>query len=83
MKKNVWLAIMMVLVFTLGCIGAAHAEVIPALGAGQIGYPAVVLCEEMTVRQQANASSKAVKTLHYGDWMIVYKQSNEIGRAHV
>ena len=76
MKKNIWLAIMMVLVFTLGCIGAAHAEVIPALGAGQIGYQAVVLCEELTVRQQANASSRAVKTLHCGDRMIVYKQSN-------
>ena len=76
MKKNIWLTIMMVLVLALGCIGVAHAEVIPALGAGQIGYQAVVLCEELTVRQQANASSKAVKTLHYGDHMIVYKQSN-------
>ena len=76
MKKNIWLTIMMVLVLAFGCIGAAHAEVIPALGAGQIGYQAVVLCEELTVRQQASASSKTVKTLHYGDKMIVYKESN-------
>ena len=76
MKKNIWMTIMMVMVLALGCIGAAHAEVIPALGQGQIGYQAVVLCEELTVRQQASASSKAVKTLHYGDRMIVYKQSN-------
>ena len=43
MKKNIWLTILMVLVLAFGCIGAAHAEVIPALGAGQIGYQAVVL----------------------------------------
>ena len=49
---------------------------IPALGQGQIGYQAVVLCEELTVRQQASASSRAVKTLHCGDRMMVYKQSN-------
>ena len=41
----------------------------------QIGYQAVVLCEELTVRQQANASSRAVKSLRYGDHMTVYKVS--------
>lgn len=72
MKKNGWLAILTSLILTLGCIGVAHAEIIPPYGPGQqIGYPAVVLCEKLTLREGPSAFSKAVQTLNYGDRPIV------------
>ena len=37
----------------------------------QIGYSAVVLCEELTLREKPRSSAKALKTLHYGDCPIV------------
>ena len=46
--------------------GAVQAEIIPPYGEGQIGLEAVVLCEELTVREMPSASSKAVQTLKYG-----------------
>ena len=72
MKKYAWLAILTALILTLGCIGVAHAEIIPPYGPGQqIGYPAVVLCEKLTLREGPSAFSKAVQTLNYGDRPIV------------
>ena len=72
MKKYAWLAILTALILTLGCIGVAHAEIIPPYGPGQqIGYPAVVLCEKLTLREGPSAFSKAVQTLTYGDRPIV------------
>ena len=72
MKKNGWLTILAVLILVLGCIGAAYAEIIPSYGPGQqIGYPAVVLCESLTLREKPSSSSKAVQTLNYGDLPIV------------
>ena len=72
MKKQGWLAILTVLILTLGCIGTGFAEIIPPCGPGQqIGYPAVVLCENLTLREKPSASSKAVQTLNYGDLPIV------------
>ena len=72
MKKFGWLTILTALVVMLGSFGGACAEVIPPLGPGQqIGYPAVVLCEELTLREAPSASSKAVETLNYGDLPIV------------
>lgn len=76
MKKMGWLTILMVLVLALGSIGAVQAEIIPPRGEGQIGLQAVVLCDELTVRREPNASSKAVRTLHQGNQLIVYRQSN-------
>ena len=68
MKKYGWLAILTALVLAAGCIGTVCAEVIPPEGPGQqIGYVAVVLCEELTLREKPSASSKALQTLNYGD----------------
>ena len=72
MKKYAWPAILTALILTLGCMGVAHAEIIPPYGPGQqIGYPAVVLCEKLTLREGPSAFSKAVQTLNYGDRPIV------------
>ena len=81
MKKFRWLTILMVLVLMIGCIGVAHAEIIPARGEGQIGLQAVVLCDELTVREKSSSSAKTVKTLEYGSLPIVTKVSD--GWAHV
>ena len=71
MKKTGWLTILTALVLALGYLAAAHAEIIPPCGPGQqIGYPAVVLCETLTLREKPGSSSKAVQTLSYGDLPI-------------
>ena len=72
MKKYGWLTILTAVMLVLGCTGVAHAEIIPPYDPGQqIGYPAVVLCENLTLREKPSASSKAVQTLNYGDLPIV------------
>ena len=72
MKKNARLTILTAIILALGCVGAACAEIIPPCGPGQqIGYPAVVLCEKLTLREKPSASSKAIQTLNYGDRPIV------------
>ena len=72
MKKFGWLAILTAMILTLGCIGAVYGEIIPPCEPGQqIGYPAVVLCETLTLRESPSTSSKAVRTLNYGDLPIV------------
>lgn len=72
MKKYGWLAILTALTLALGCLGFACAEIIPPCGPGQqIGYPAVVLCEKLTLRENPASSAKAVQTLNYGDLPIV------------
>ena len=81
MKKHVWVTILMALVLMLGSIGVVQAEIIQPLGPGQIGLSSVVLCEELTLRQDASASSKALQTLKYGARPIVMEQSN--GWAYV
>jgi len=80
MKKFGWLTILTVLVLALGSIGAAYAEIIPPDGPGQqIGYSAVVLCEELTLREKPRSSSKAIKTLNYGDRLIVVGADDPTG----
>lgn len=76
MKKVARLSILIALMLALGCIGMAHAEILPPHGFGQIGLQAVVLCEKLTLRQEPNASSKAIETLNYGDLPIVMEQRN-------
>ncbi len=72
MKKYGWLTILTVLILAFGCIGDAYAEIIPPYGPGQqIGYPAVVLCEKLTLREKPSPSSKAIQTLNNGDMPIV------------
>ena len=64
------------LILMIVCILTAQAEIIPAYGMGQIGYSAEILCEELTIREQPDASSKAVQTLHHGDFLIVMEQKD-------
>ena len=75
MKKYAWLTILTALILMLGSIGSTRAEIMPPHGEGQIGLQAVVLCEELTVRQEPSASSRAVKALHYGDLIIVQPET--------
>ena len=62
---------------TLWCVGTVcSAEIIPPSGPGQIGPTAVVLCETLTVHQEADVASASVDTLHYGDRMMVVEQKD-------
>ena len=81
MKKNHWVkrsVMLLILALTVfwNAGNVSLAQIIPPYGEGQIGLEAVVLCESLTVRQERSASSKAVKTLQYGDRIIVQKQVN-------
>lgn len=76
MKKYSWLTILTALILALGSMGAACAEILPPYGEGQIGFQAEILCEELSLREKPNASSKAVKKLQYGDFIIVMEQSD-------
>lgn len=76
MKKRTWISIVMALVLATGCIVAAHAELLPAHGEGQIGLTGVVLCESLTVHQSASQGAKVVKTLENGQMVIVMKQED-------
>lgn len=78
MKKIAWFAGLMALILLLG---TAFAEIIPPYGEGQIGLSAVVLCETLTLRQEASTASKAVATLHYGDRPIVTEQKDGWARC--
>ena len=76
MKKYSWLTILTALILALGSMGAACAEILPPYGEGQIGFQAEILCEELSLREKPNASSKVVKKLQYGDFIIVMEQSD-------
>ena len=72
MKNKFWVTILMTLVLAFGCIGVSHAEIIPPYSPGQqIGYPAVVLCEILTLWEKPSSSSDAILTLNYGERLIV------------
>ena len=76
MKKYGWLTILMALVLMLGSFTAAHAEIIPPRGEGQIGLSAAILCEELSVRQAPSGSAQKVTTARYGDILIVMSVSD-------
>ncbi len=72
MKKYGLLKILTAMILVYGCIGVANAEIIPPHEAGQqIGYPAVVLCEKLTLWEEPDTSSKVMQSLNYGDLPIV------------
>ena len=80
MKKFAWVSILTALMLIPGCIGTVYAEIIPPYEPGQqIGYPAVVLCEKLTMREQPSSSSEAVQTLNYGDQPIVVGADTSTG----
>ena len=76
MKKIVRSVILTVLALMLAIPSFANAEILSSRDQGQIGYQAVVLCESLTMRQSASSSAKALRTLKYGDVIIVAKQTN-------
>ena len=59
---------------------ACHAAIIPAEGAGQIGYSAVVLCDSLSLHAAPAYDSQTVQTLKYADRVIV--MDSEDGWAH-
>ena len=77
MKK---FALLTVLILMIASIGSAHAEIIPRYGEGQIGLTAVVLCEELTVRQGSTTEAPVVTKVGYGSRIIVDRQAD--GWAH-
>ena len=81
MKMHNWLTILAALILALGCFGAARAEILSPYGEGQIGLRAVILCEELSLREKPSASSKVVETLRYGDFLIVTQQSDGWARC--
>lgn len=81
MKKYAWLTVLAAMILALGCVGFAHAEILPPHGEGQIGLEAVILCEELSLREKPSASSKVLKTLQYGDFIIVTQQADGWARC--
>ena len=78
MKK---LAILMALIMMLGMLAAAHAEILPPHGEGQIGLEAIVLCESLTLRRDPRASAAAVATIPYGNMIILTGERQADGWA--
>ena len=82
MKKHVWLTILaLVMMIILGSVITAQAEIIPPYGEGQIGLSAVVLCEDLTLREAPGTNAGILDTLHDGARIIVYEQKD--GWAHI
>ena len=75
MKKKALFTILMALILVLESSGVVQAEIIPPQGFGQIGIPAIVLCEELTVREKPSNASKAVQTLQYGAIFSIDEQT--------
>ncbi len=72
MKKHILVAVLTARILSFACTAVAHAEIIPPYSPGQqIGYPAVVLCETLSLRESPNSYSRVVQTLFYGDTPIV------------
>ena len=76
MFKRGLIALLLTLAVLSTAWSACLAEILPPQGEGQVGLQAVVLCETLALRQERNASSKSVKTLRYGDKIIVTNQSD-------
>ena len=74
MTRNKALLLLLLLVVLLW--NTCQAQIIPPQGEGQIGLEAVVLCEQLTIRKEPRADSKAVKTLPYGYVFSTQKQEN-------
>ena len=80
--KRILFTVLALAVLLSGSVAAVRAEIIPPYGEGQIGLQAVVLCEELTLREKPDVSARAVKTLPYGTRISVTeneeirKQSN-------
>ena len=76
MKKYVCIAVMALLMLVMGSTEFVQAAIIPPSGEGQIGIGAVVACEELTMYETADDSSKVVLMLGFGDHIIVVRQAD-------
>lgn len=63
-------------VLSLALCVSAGAEISHPVGPGQMGYDAVVLSKNVSIRPTTNANAKAVKRLNYGDRMAVMSAGN-------
>ena len=55
---------------------AALGEIQQPMGPGQLGYDAVIISKNISVRPTQNANAKAVKKLNYGEHMTVMSLGN-------
>ena len=69
MRKG--LSVICAAVMSLALCASALAEISHPAGPGQLGYEAVVLSKNVSLRPTTNANAKAVKRLNYGDRMAV------------
>ena len=76
MKKRVWLTMLTAIMLILSSIPAVQAVILPPYGEGQIGLQAVILCENLTLRQAPGADAGIISQLHNGDYIIVTEQSD-------
>ncbi len=74
MKKGIVIFVSMAAFWSAGA--TCSAEIIPPYGPGQIGYTGVVLCDSLSLRQSPDFESGTVKTLRYGDRVMVMSQEN-------
>lgn len=74
MRKGL-LVICAVVISLVLCVSAG-AEISHPIGAGQMGFDAVVLSKNISVRPTTSANAKAVKKLNYGDHMAVMSLGN-------
>ena len=58
MKKHIRLAVLAILILIHGNPGPVQAEILPPHGEGQIGLQAVILCENLTLRQAPGSGSR-------------------------
>jgi len=72
MKK---VAICLFVILVLFCT-AAFGEVTHPMGPGQLGFDAVVISKNVSVRPTQNANAKAVSKLNYGDHLAVMSLGN-------
>ena len=76
MKNRVLSLLLTIVILLAAGMSAVHAEILPPYGEGQIGLTSAVLCESLTVRQEPSSSSAAVKTVYYGDLIMVIEQED-------
>ncbi len=80
MKRSIVTAILALMMIVAGT-AAAHADILPPFGQGQIGLSAVVISEELTLYREASTSSDVLQTLHFGDLPIVTREDGEWARC--
>ena len=68
--------VFVLLVVLLLATGTAVAEITYPVGEGQIGFDAVVISKNISLRPTQNANAKAIKRMNYGDHLTVRSLGN-------